>query len=69
MIQRPTMLHFKPQIMDNKILGGQGCGSLKRLPRPFFLKSTLSTKIGLVKPRTMPRPQSLGFKMSTIKAF
>ena len=61
MIQRPTIPHFKPQIVDNKILGGKGRGSLKRLPRPFFLKSTLFTNSGCGKPLIMPRPSPSEF--------
>ena len=37
--------HFKPQIMDNKILEGQGRGNLMDLPHPFFLKKSLFYKL------------------------
>ena len=53
MIQRPTIPHFKPQIVDNKFLGGQGRDSLKRLPYPFFRKSTLFTKVAKILSSTM----------------
>ena len=69
MIQRPTIPHFKPQIVDNEILGGQGGGSLKRLPHPLFLKSTLFTNSGRGKPLIMPRPSSSGISMSIIRTF
>jgi len=41
MVQRPTIPHFNALDMDNDILGGQGHGSFKGLPRPFILKSSL----------------------------
>ena len=44
MVQRPTIPHFLVKVMDSKNLEGQGRGSVKDLPRPFFLKSTLFTK-------------------------
>ena len=43
MLQRPTIWHFLAMVVDDKILEGQGRGSIKDLPRPFFLKSTLFT--------------------------
>ena len=43
MVQRPTIPHYLAKSVDNKILEGQGRDSLKDLPRPFFLKSTLFT--------------------------
>ena len=36
--------HLKALIVDNNILGGQGRGSIKGLPRPLFLKSTIYDK-------------------------
>ena len=39
MVHRPIIPHFKGLVVDNKILEEHGCGSLKRLPRPFLLKS------------------------------
>ena len=51
MVQRPTIRHLKALVVDNISLGGQGCGSLKGLPRPFFLKSTLFTNSGRGKPQ------------------
>ena len=50
-------------------LGGQGCGSIKDLPRPFFLKSTLFTNSGHGKPLITPRPFLPGILMSIIRAF
>ena len=43
MVQRPIIPHFLAKVMDSKNLEGQGRGSVKDLPRPFFLKSTLFT--------------------------
>ena len=42
MVQRPKICHFLAKVVDSK-LKGQGRGSDKDLPRPFFLKSTLFT--------------------------
>ena len=50
MVQRPTICHLKALVVDNKILGGQGRGSLKGLPRPCFLKSTLFQTVGVACP-------------------
>ena len=41
MLQRPITSHFLAMVVDNKILEGQGLGTIKDIPRPFFLKSTL----------------------------
>ena len=68
MVQRPIIRHFLAMVMDNKILGGQGRGSLKGLPRPCFLNSTLFTNSGCGKPLIMPRPSSR-ISMSIIRAF
>ena len=48
--------HFKELIMKVQILEEQGRGSLKGLPRPCFLKSTLFTNSGRGKPLIMQRP-------------
>ena len=40
MVQRHTIHHLKALIVDKKILGGQGCGSIMGLPRPILLKSS-----------------------------
>ena len=56
MVQRPTICHLKALVVDNKSLEGHGRGSLKGLPRPCFLKSTLFTNSGRGKPLVMPRP-------------
>ena len=39
----PQYLIFLAKAVDSKNLEGQGRGSVKDLPRPFFLKSTLFT--------------------------
>ena len=69
MIQRPSIPHLKAMVVDNNILEGQGRGSLKRLPCPFFLKSTLFTNSGRGKPLIMPRPSSSKIKLYIIRAF
>ena len=69
MVQRPTIPYFKGLVVDNIILGGQGCGSLKRLPQPFFLKITLFKKDGSSKPLMTSRPSSSGIFMPIIRAF
>ena len=69
MIQRPTIPGLKALVVDNKILGGQGRGSLERLPRTFFLKSTLFTNSGRGKPLKVLRPFSSRIQMSIIRAF
>ena len=69
MVQRPTIRHLKALVVDNKILEGQGRGSLKDLPHPFFLKSTLFTNSEHGKPLIMPCPSSSRILMSIIRAF
>ena len=68
-VQRPTIRHLKALVVDNKILGGQGRGSLKGLPCPYFLKSTLFTNSGRGKPLIMPRPCPSRIQMSIIRPF
>ena len=41
MVQRPTIRHFLALVVGSNFLEGQGRGSVKDLPRPFFLKSLL----------------------------
>ena len=69
MVQRNTICHFKPLIMDSKSPEGKGCGNIRSLPRPFLLKSEFFTKSGRGSLMIMPRPQSSGFKMPIIRAF
>ena len=69
MVQRHSIPHFKPLIVDIINPEGQGRGSIRSLSRPLFLKSTFFTKSGRGKPITKPRPQSPGFKMLTLRAF
>ena len=68
-VQRPTIRHFLAMVVDNKILEEQGRGSIKDLPRPFFLKSTLFTNGGRGKPLITPRPSLSGIFMYIIRAF
>ena len=44
MVQRHTIPHLKALIVDNKIPGGQGRGSIMGLPRPLLLKSSIYQK-------------------------
>ena len=69
MVQRHSITHFKPLIVDSKIPEGQGRGNIRSLPRPLLLKSEFFTKSGRGRPIIMPRPQSSGFKMPIIRAF
>ena len=69
MVQRHTICHFKPLIVDSKNPEGQGCGTIRSLPRPLLLKSEFFTKSGRGRPIIMPRPKSSGFKMPIIRAF
>ena len=69
MVQRHTIPHVKPLIVDIKNLEGQGRGNISSLPRPLFLKSTFFTKSGRGRSITKPCPQSSGFKIPTIRAF
>ena len=69
MAQRHTICHFKPLILDSRNPEGQGRGNIRSLPRPFLLKSDFFTKSGRGRPIIMPRPQSSGFRMPTIRAF
>ena len=69
MAQRHAIPHFKSVIVYSKNPEGQVRGSIRSLPRPLLLKSTFFTKSGRGRPITKPRPQSLGFKIPTIRAF
>ena len=69
MVQRHLIPHFKPLIVDIINPEGQGRGNIRSLPRPLLLKSEYFTKSGHGRPIIMPRPQSSGFKLSTIRAF
>ena len=69
MAQRHSIPHFKPLIVDIINPEGQGRGNIRSLPRPLFLKSDFFTKSGRGRPIIIPRPQSSGFKMPTIRAF
>ena len=69
MVQRHSIPHFKPLIMDTINLEGQGRGNIRSLPHPLLLKSTFFTKSGRGRLITKPRPQSSGFKVPTIRAF
>ena len=69
MVQRHSIPYSKPLIVDNKSPEGQRHGNIRSLPRPLLLKSTFFTKSGRGRPMIMPRPQSSGFKMPTIRAF
>ena len=69
MVQRHAIPHLKPLIMDIINPEGQGRGNIRSLPRPLLLKSAFFTKSGRGRPMIMPRPQSSGFKMPTIRAF
>ena len=69
MAQRHLIPHFKRLIVDSKIPEGQGGGIIRSLLRPLLLKSAFFTKSGRGRPIIMPRPQSSGFKMPTIRAF
>ena len=69
MVQRHSIPHFKPLIVDIINPEGQGRGNIRSLPRPLLLKSEFFTKSGRGRPIIMPRPQSSGFKMPIIRAF
>ena len=69
MVQRHSIPHFKPLIVDIINSEGQGRGNIRSLPRPLLLKSTFFTKSGRGRPITKPRPKSSGFKMPTIRTF
>ena len=69
MLQRPTICHFLAMVVDNIILEGQGHGSIKDLPRPFFLKSTLFTNSGRGKPLITPHPSPSEIKIPITRPF
>ena len=69
MVQRHSIPHFKPLIVDSRNPEGQGFGNIRSLPRPLLLKSEFFTKSGRGRPIIMPRPKSSGFRMPTIRAF
>ena len=59
---KPTIPHLKTLVVDNIFLGGHGHvhSCLKRLPKPFLLKSTLFTNRGHSKHLKMPHPSLSG---------
>ena len=67
MVQRHSIPHFKPLIVDIINPEGQGRGNIRSLPCPLLLKSTFFTKNGRGRPITEPRPQSSEFKKPTIR--
>ena len=69
MVQRRSIPHFKPLVVDSNIPEGQGRGIIRSLPRPLLLKSQFFTKSGRGRPMIMPRPQSSGCKLPTNRAF
>ena len=69
MVQRHSIPHFEPLIVDIMNLEGQGQGNTSSLPRPLLLKSAFFTKSGRGRPIIMQCHQSSGFEMSTIRAF
>ena len=69
MLQQSTIPHFKGMVVDKNNLEGQGRGSLKDLPRPYFLKSKLFTNSGRGKPLIMPRPSPSRILLSIIRTF
>ena len=69
MLQRSTIPHFLAKVMDSKSLEGQGRGSVKDLPCPFFLKSTLFTNSGRGKPLIMPPPCPSRIQTSIIRPY
>ena len=69
MVQRHSIPHFKPLIVDIINPEGKGRGNIRSLPCPLLLKSGFFTKSGHGRPITKPRPQSSGFKMPIIKTF
>ena len=69
MVQRHSISHYKPLIVDIINLEGQGRGNIRSLPHPLLLKSEFFSKSGRGRPIIMPRPQSSGFKMPIIRAF
>ena len=68
MVERPTIPHFLAMVMDNINLEGQGRGSFKDLPRPFFLKSTLFTNMRPVLSQTKLGLCPYRIKMPTLRA-
>ena len=56
MVQRHSIPHFKPLIVDSKSPEGQGRGNIRSLPRPLLLKSTFFIKSGRGRPIIMPPP-------------
>ena len=44
MLQRHSIPHFKPLLVDITIPEGQGRGNIRTLPRPLLLKSTFFTE-------------------------
>ena len=69
MVKRHSIPHFKPLIVDIINPEGQGRGKIRSLPRLLLLKREFFKKSERGRLIIMPRPQSSGFRMSTIRAF
>ena len=69
MVQRHSIPHFQPMIVDIINPEGQGRGNIRSLSRILLLKSTFFTKSGRGRPITKPRSQYSEFKMPIIRAF
>ena len=68
MVQRHLIPHLKPLIVESKNPEGQGVAT-SGVSRHLLLKSEFFTKSWRGRPKIMPRPQSYGSKMPTIRAF
>ena len=69
MLQRHSIPHFKPLIVDNINPKDWGRGITIGLPRPLFVKNSLFRRRGRGKLLMLPRPCPSRILLSTIRAF
>ena len=68
-VQKQMIPHLKALITDIYILEEEGCGIIRGLPRPLFVKSVLFRKKGRGNLLRLPRPCPPRILLSTTRAF
>ena len=69
MVQRRTIFHLRALIVDKKVPGGQGNGSIMGLPRPLLLKSSICHKEWAWQPNRNATPPIFKFKKPTNRPY
>ena len=69
MVEKQTIPHLKALIVGILNPEDWGRGIIIGLQSPLFVKNSLFRRRGRDKLLMLPHPQSLGFKMPTIRAF